>query len=297
MVASVTMVRGLPSAPRPSGVACVSTMLPAPSPSVMIMTIVLASGHENSARTGTPQVRLSRNVTSTTRCSSSLEPSSTTRWLNEYGWNQAPCQGSSRLAMTSSGSQIPGAVITAAIDPASGGRRGSVGRSVGTSSVDREPDPEQHSVVPGAERPPGPVAARFERQSVPAAVQGVADDRAVIEKRTQMRAGTGPGDEPPVGRAPEHDLPAGDRARDRGACRRRRSLAPATNQPPGLRFCETVSDAAMRPGRASCQVGVMRSVPGWGRRAIGIREASAEGLVRVLSDIADPRPSLSAAVR
>ena len=48
------MVRDRPSGPIPSGVAWVSTTLPAPSPSVMCMTIVRLSGQVNSARTGTP---------------------------------------------------------------------------------------------------------------------------------------------------------------------------------------------------------------------------------------------------
>jgi hypothetical protein len=38
----------------------------APSPSVMCITIVRRCGQVNSARTGTPHVRLSRNVTFTT---------------------------------------------------------------------------------------------------------------------------------------------------------------------------------------------------------------------------------------
>ena len=62
-------------------VACVSTTLPAPSPSTMVMTIVRASGQANSARTGTPHVRLSRKATSTTRQSSDEAASSTVRWL------------------------------------------------------------------------------------------------------------------------------------------------------------------------------------------------------------------------
>ena len=81
MVASTIIVRGLPSGPGPIGVAWVSTTLPAPSPSVIVMTIVRASGQANSARTGTPQRRLSRNVTSTVSTSSSLADSSTSRWL------------------------------------------------------------------------------------------------------------------------------------------------------------------------------------------------------------------------
>ncbi len=101
MVASVTMVSGRPSLFTPRGVAWVSTTLPAPSPSTMRITMVRVSGQLNSARTGTPQVRLSRKVTSTTSTCSFDASSSTTRWLKAYGWNQEPCHGSSRLAITS----------------------------------------------------------------------------------------------------------------------------------------------------------------------------------------------------
>ena len=66
MVASVTIVHAAVRRQDRVGVAWVSTTLPAPSPSVMCITIVRRSGQVNSARTGTPQVRLSRNVTSTT---------------------------------------------------------------------------------------------------------------------------------------------------------------------------------------------------------------------------------------
>ena len=40
-----------------SGVAWVSTTLPTPSPSVIVMMIVCESGQVNSARTGTAKVR------------------------------------------------------------------------------------------------------------------------------------------------------------------------------------------------------------------------------------------------
>ena len=54
MTASITAVRGSPSGPAPTGVACVSTTLPAPSPSTMRITMVRGSGLVNSAMTGTP---------------------------------------------------------------------------------------------------------------------------------------------------------------------------------------------------------------------------------------------------
>ena len=54
IVASVIIVRGRPHGSGAIGVAWVSTTLPAPSPSTMVMTMVRASGQANSARTGTP---------------------------------------------------------------------------------------------------------------------------------------------------------------------------------------------------------------------------------------------------
>ncbi len=52
MTASSTAVRGSPSGPGPIGVACVSTTLPAPSPSTMRITMVRGPGATNSATTG-----------------------------------------------------------------------------------------------------------------------------------------------------------------------------------------------------------------------------------------------------
>ena len=52
--ASITAVRGRPSGPGRSGVACVSTTLPAPSPSTISIVTVRGSGQLNSAYTGMP---------------------------------------------------------------------------------------------------------------------------------------------------------------------------------------------------------------------------------------------------
>src|ERR1700742_1014021 len=126
--ASMTAVRGRPSGPRPSGVAWVSTTLPTPSPPVMRMTTVRGSGQQNSAVTGTPSPGPTLNVTVTTNRSSSSATSvspgadSTESRPNEYGWNQAPCQGSSRLATTSAGSHTPTMVATESTLVLRGGR-------------------------------------------------------------------------------------------------------------------------------------------------------------------------------
>ncbi len=90
------------------GVACVSTTEPVPSPAVIRMTTVLGSGAVNTARTGTTTRPATLNDTSTSSASSSsVGVRSTSRSTKEYGWSQAPCQGSSRLATTSSGSHVP----------------------------------------------------------------------------------------------------------------------------------------------------------------------------------------------
>ena len=55
--ASVITVRAGCTPGAVSGVAWVSTTLPVPSPSVIVMTMVCESGQVNSARTGTAKVR------------------------------------------------------------------------------------------------------------------------------------------------------------------------------------------------------------------------------------------------
>ena len=70
ITASSTAVRGSPSGPGRSGVACVSTTEPAPSPSTISMVTVRGSGQLNAARTGTPTRRPRVKVTSTRNRSS-----------------------------------------------------------------------------------------------------------------------------------------------------------------------------------------------------------------------------------
>ena len=173
--------------------------------------MVRVSGQVNSARTGTPQVRESRKVTSTTRRLESEASSSTTRCENAYGWNHAPCHGSSRLAITSSGWQVPGSTITALTEPSSGGRADTAGRSVNVSpSVARRTQissPSSRAAYGLQVRSP------FDGQgeAVPAAVHGPVQHRAGVHQRPEVRAGAGAGDQGVVGVAPEHHLPAGDR--------------------------------------------------------------------------------------
>lgn len=110
-----------------------------PSPSRMRMTMVRGPGQTNSARTGTPMPRLTRNVTSTRKRSSSSGTSmsvgalTTVNLANEYGWNHAPCHGSRRLAMMSSGSHFPINVTTPGMDVDAGGLIGTTGTGVGSS--------------------------------------------------------------------------------------------------------------------------------------------------------------------
>src|SRR5579875_2839464 len=90
MTASITAVLGCPSGPGPSGVAWVSTTLPAPSPSTIRITTVLGSGQVNSASTGTPRRAVTRNVTDTrnrSSCTATPAPGadSTASLLNEWG--------------------------------------------------------------------------------------------------------------------------------------------------------------------------------------------------------------------
>ena len=133
--ASITAVRGRPSGPGRNGVACVSTTLPAPSPSTISIVTVRGSGQLNSACTGTPKRLPTVNVTSTRNRSSAGGQSiggalRTRSAVNEYGWSQAPCHGSRRFATTSSGSQRPITVATVASARSAGGRGPSTGASV-----------------------------------------------------------------------------------------------------------------------------------------------------------------------
>jgi hypothetical protein len=135
ITASITAVRGRPSGPGRSGVAWVSTTEPTPSPSTISIVIVRGSGQVKAARTGTPTRRPRVKVTSSRNRSSAGGQSiggalSTFRSVNEYGCSQAPCHGSSRLAITSSGAQRPMTVATAARLRPGSGRGPSTGSAV-----------------------------------------------------------------------------------------------------------------------------------------------------------------------
>lgn len=146
-------MRGLPSGPGPRGVAWVSTTLPSPSPSTIVITTVRGSGQPNSARTGTPSPGPTRKVTSTTNLSSSSLASTggadaTVRCANEYGWNHEPCHGSRRLATTSPGSHTPTSRVTAATLPAAAGRGASTGAGSGSSPPG--PSSRTHASTPSS---------------------------------------------------------------------------------------------------------------------------------------------------
>ena len=128
--ASTTAVRGRGDPAGRSGVAWVSTTLPSPSPSTIRITTVRGPGAANSARTGTPSRPVSRKATDTSRRSG--VSSTTVRSVKEYGCSQDPCQGSRRLATTSSGSQAPIAVSTASTIRPPAGRCGTWGRFAGS---------------------------------------------------------------------------------------------------------------------------------------------------------------------
>jgi hypothetical protein len=73
ITASITAVRGCPSGPGRSGVPCVSTTEPTPSPSTISIVTVRGSGQLNAACTGTPIRPATRKLTSTRKRSSASE--------------------------------------------------------------------------------------------------------------------------------------------------------------------------------------------------------------------------------
>ena len=137
-----------------------------------------------------------RNVTATRKRSVSSSAStggalSTSSWVNEYGWNQPPCHGSSRLAMTSDGSQTPSSRVTAA-SRAPVGRAGITGASSGVSPPTWSS--RTHTSTPSSKagngfqpnsRPP------VEAKAVPRADQRTAVQRPGREVGAQVRAGRG----------------------------------------------------------------------------------------------------------
>ena len=271
--ASMTAVRGRPMASGRSGVAWVSTTEPAPSPSTISIVIVRGSGQLNAACTGTPN-RLPRvNVTSTRKRSSAGGQSiggaeSTLSAVNEYGCSQAPCHGSSRLAITSCGSQWPITVATAS-RPA-GGRGPSTGASVTGPSARSSrrtqastPSSNAGSVrQPG--RPPGPRAMPCQRQTRSSPCTGAS-------QRAAPRCGQAPG---PTARAPSavrqatSSRPATVRPNARPG--RTSRLAAITNQPPDGRASARLSAARISPGLASAHVGGCSAHAGRRRRRSGL---------------------------
>ena len=199
--ASVTCVRARPSGCGASGVAWVSTTLPAPSPRVMCMTTVRGSGQVKRASTGIPQLLRDpeRDV--------QVEVVLVGRGGARRG--RVDAQVGERVGME------PGAVpgVEAVRDDVVGlagpdhrrhrdeagpvGRADRQDRGVGglLAADGVEPDPRQHPVVVGRQRPPPGAARRAEREAVPAADElapGLGGRRHV---RAQVRAGARPGEQ------------------------------------------------------------------------------------------------------
>jgi hypothetical protein len=258
ITASITAVRGCPSGPGRSGVACVSTTEPTPSPSTISIVTVRGSGQLKAARTGTPSRRPRVKVTSTRKRSSAGGHSSggalsTLSSANEYGCSQAPCHGSSRLATTSSGSQRPIAVATAATLRPRSGRGPRTGAAVAASpAVASRTQARTPSSCAGNVRQPGrPSAPRSrpcQRQISRPSCTGASHSAA-------PRCGQAPGPArsvPSVSRHATTSRPPTIRPKARPG---RISRLPAiTNHPPDGRACARCSAARMIPGLASAQV-------------------------------------------
>ena len=172
--------------------------------------------------------------------------------------------------MMSCGSQVPGWWITAVTDADSGGRGGRFGRSVGDSPAVGSPTqistPSSYARYGLQVRSPSGVnASPCQRQYIVPPSTGQLSSNA-------PRCGHAPG---PATRLPSDvrqkatSRPAMVRAID--TSRPTSELTPATNQPPESCACDSASAAAIRAGRASRQVDVIRSSRGCGTRAIGIR--------------------------
>ena len=205
------------------------------------------------------------NVTATRKrsCSSGRSSSaggalSTSSWANEYGWNQAPCHGSSRLAMMSlrlARADQPGDGVHAARLP---GRAGTTGASVGLLASDAvEPHPGQHAVVVCRVRLPAEFATALEPQPVPRA-----DQRAAVH-RPGRQVGARDADRSPDRRAACRRRPATPRSPRPPTdvpCGRSRIVSLAANayQLPLGRRCDRASAASMIAGSASRYVGRLR---------------------------------------
>lgn len=184
----------------------------------MCMTTVRGSGAVNTARTGTTRRPATLNDTSTANASPSAcsGVSTTVRSTNEYGWNQAPCQGSSRFATTSSGSQTPTPAYTAVRARAATGRRGTTGASSGSSPPTASS--RTHTSTPSSYAGNGSQPherAAVQGQPVPVADERPAAHRAVPQRRAQVRADARPRHHPAARVAPDHHFLSRDRPAQR----------------------------------------------------------------------------------
>ncbi len=230
----------------------------------MRITTVRGSGQANSASTGTPKRAPTRNVTSTRNRSSASTASSagadTTRSrAKEYGWNQAPCQGSRRFATTSTGSHTPVILVTAARLSRSGGRDGVTGRGRGVSPPARFR--RTHTSTPSSQAGSG-------RQSgVPPAASRRPCHRQSSSPETTRPSASGA---PRCGHAPGPATGAPARSRQTTSSRpatraaygrpdRTSRLAATTNQLPDTRARARFTAAAISAGSASSAVGACAS--------------------------------------
>ncbi|MCW2718120.1 MAG: hypothetical protein JWR81_1942 [Pseudonocardia sp.] len=271
ITASTTAVRSRPSGPGRSGVAWVSTTEPAPSPSTISIVIVRGSGQLNPAKTGTPRRLPTVNVTSTRKRSSPggqwIGGAETTRNpANEYGCSQLPCHGSSRLAITSSGSQRPITVATAARLRSAGGRGPSTGASRRGPSArsSRRTQASTPSSWAGSVRQPGrpaaPRARPCQRQISCPPCTGALHSAA-------PRCGQAPGPTrsvPSSSRQATSSRPATTRPKTLPG--RTSRLLAITNQPPDGRSSARSRAARMIPGLASAHEG--RCCAQAGRRSL-----------------------------
>ena len=227
-------------------------------------------------------MRVSRNATCRSKWSSSsvavrAGAESTRRSANECGWNHAPCQGSSRLARTSSGSQVPTIDATATRLSVCGGRTGRIGASVGSSppTASRRTQARTPSswagIVRHPARPAGPSARPCQRQ-----ISSQPDCCAVDMSAPRCGQAPGPACSPPSGArhttssTPATVVPSGvpTRTSREGA---------TTNQLPDGRAFARSRAALMIPGFASRQVGSMASQRSPDRRRNGLAGSRVSG--------------------
>ena len=205
--------------------------------------MVRVSGQLNSARTGTPQVRLSRKVTSTTsRCSSTgLVVDDQVRERVRVEPRAVPgVEPVGDHVLRLAGPRLDHHRGDRAVQRRPGRQRGPLG---GCLALGGQPDPEQHAVVQSRVR-----AARSGRRSAVRAspcqrqymVPSSTGQR--VQQRAEVRTGAGSGDQRHRRRC-ARTPPRGRRSSGSPTPSRPTSaLCPATNQPPEFWAWETASE-------------------------------------------------------